>query len=308
MSTQVSSCPNRLRHCMKTWLKKNAVTVLLVAIALVGVGLLAYPSVANWYNQFHQSRAIATYSEAVSGLNKEDYEKLLAKADRYNADLAKSGPLWHMTTEQEQRYESVLTVDDSKIMGYINIPKIRVRLPIYHGTEESVLQVAIGHIQGSSLPVGGKSSHCIVSGHRGLPSATLFTDLDKMVVGDTWTMTCLGRTVTYECDAVHIVEPDDFTYLGIEKGKDRCTLVTCTPYGINTHRLLVTGHRVANAQGDALIPADALIIEPIYIAPVVAVPILVMLLISFIAWTRRQRLTKSKDQAVSDYVDRVWKR
>ena len=178
-----------------------------------------------------------------------------------------------------------LAVTDSGIMGYIDIPKIRVTLPIYHGTDETILQIAIGHIAGTSLPVGGASTHCVVSGHRGLPSARLFTDIDKLVEGDTFTMTVLNRTVTYEVDQIRIVEPTDLSNLQIEEGKDYCTLVTCTPYGINTHRLLVRGHRVANANGEANVIADALQIEPVYVAPVVAAPMLIILLILLFVMT-----------------------
>ena len=182
-------------------------------------------------------------------------------------------------------YNRQLAVTDSGIMGYIDIPKIRVTLPIYHGTDETILQIAIGHIAGTSLPVGGASTHCVVSGHRGLPSARLFTDIDKLVEGDTFTMTVLNRTVTYEVDQIRIVEPTDLSNLQIEEGKDYCTLVTCTPYGINTHRLLVRGHRVANANGEANVIADALQIEPVYVAPVVAAPMLIILLILLFVMT-----------------------
>ena len=175
-------------------------------------------------------------------------------------------------------------------MGYIDIPKINITLPIYHGTDESVLQIAIGHLEGTSLPVGGKTSHCVVSGHRGLPSAKLFTDLDKLVEGDTWTMTILDYTVTYEVDQIRVVEPTDLSDLQMEKGKDYCTLVTCTPYGINTHRLLVRGHRIENVQGDARVTADALQIEPIYITPFIAVPILLILFILMLTSTRERRM------------------
>ncbi|MBR3069473.1 MAG: class C sortase, partial [Lachnospiraceae bacterium] len=186
---------------------------------------------------------------------------------------------------QMAEYNRQLAVTDSGIMGYIDIPKIRVTLPIYHGTDDTILQIAIGHIAGTSLPVGGASTHCVVSGHRGLPSARLFTDIDKLVEGDTFTMTVLNRTVTYEVDQIRIVEPTDLSNLQIEEGKDYCTLVTCTPYGINTHRLLVRGHRVANANGEANVIADALQIEPVYVAPVVAAPMLIILLILLFVMT-----------------------
>ena len=270
---------------MKSWLKKNRINLILIGIVLLGLGLIAYPGFADWWNSFHQSRAVASYAESVANLDASKYSEMLAGAEAYNADLAKTGVRWIMTDEQMAEYNRQLAVTDSGIMGYIDIPKIRVTLPIYHGTDETVLQIAIGHLAGTSLPVGGASTHCVVSGHRGLPSARLFTDIDKLVEGDTFTMTVLNRTVTYEVDQIRIVEPTDLSNLQIEEGKDYCTLVTCTPYGINTHRLLVRGHRVANANGEANVIADALQIEPVYVAPVVAAPMLIILLILLFVMT-----------------------
>lgn len=270
---------------MKSWLKKNRINLILIGIVLLGMGLIAYPGFADWWNSFHQSRAVASYAESVANLDASKYSEMLAGAEAYNADLAKTGVRWIMTDEQMAEYNRQLAVTDSGIMGYIDIPKIRVTLPIYHGTDDTILQIAIGHIAGTSLPVGGASTHCVVSGHRGLPSARLFTDIDKLVEGDTFTMTVLNRTVTYEVDQIRIVEPTDLSNLQIEEGKDYCTLVTCTPYGINTHRLLVRGHRVANANGEANVIADALQIEPVYVAPVVAAPMLIILLILLFVMT-----------------------
>ena len=267
------------------WIKKNLVTLLLVLVGLVGVGMIAYPTISDWWNSFHQSRAVASYAEAVANLDREDYDRIIEQAVDYNARLAESGVLWTMNPEQQEEYDSLLNIGGNGIMGYIDIPKIHITLPIYHGTDEAVLQIAIGHLAGTSLPVGGASTHCVVSGHRGLPSARLFTDIDKLVEGDTFTMTVLNRTVTYEVDQIRIVEPTDLSNLQIEEGKDYCTLVTCTPYGINTHRLLVRGHRVANANGEANVIADALQIEPVYVAPVVAAPMLIILLILLFVMT-----------------------
>ena len=285
----------------KTWMQRNLTTLLLVLVGLIGVGLIAYPSFADWWNSFHQSRAVASYMEAVAGMDKEKYEEMLRNADNYNRELGKTGIQWTLSDEQKKKYEEILNVNDTGIMGYIDIPKIKIELPIYHGTDEAVLQVAVGHLEGTSLPVGGSSSHCVVSGHRGLPSARLFTDIDKLVEGDTFTMTVLNRTITYEVDQIRIVEPTDLSDLQIEKGKDYCTLVTCTPYGINTHRLLVRGHRVSNAQGDAAIIADALQIESIFIAPFIAVPILILLLLWMFFSTGRNKklkalLSRTKDE------------
>ena len=274
------------------WLKKNGLTLILLFILLAGAGLIAYPTFADWWNSFHQSRAVASYAEEVSNMNAEEYEKIIRIAEAYNKKLADSGILWTLNEEQEKEYEEQLNIGSSGIMGYISIPKIDVMLPIYHGIDEAVLQVAIGHIPGSSLPVGGTSSHCVISGHRGLPSARLFTDIDKLVVGDLFTITVLNQTLTYEVDQIRTVEPTDLSDLQIENGKDYLTLVTCTPYGINTHRLLVRGHRTKNADGDAAVIADALQIEPVYIAPFVAVTILILLVIGMFIMTGIQSRKK----------------
>lgn len=273
------------------WIKKNIVNILIMLIGLAGAGLLAYPSVADWWNSFHQSRAVASYAQAVADLDEATYDKLLSEAEDYNKKLAESGIIWQMSKKQIKEYNGLLNINDTGIMGYIDIPKINVQLPIYHGTDESVLQIAIGHIAGSSLPIGGKNTHCIVSGHRGLPSAKLFTDIDKMTEGDVFTMTVLDRTVTYEVDQIRIVEPTNLSDLQIVDGKDYCTLVTCTPYGINTHRLLVRGHRIKNLNGDADIVADGLQIQPVYVAPFIALPILIILIVwMFVSTQSRKNL------------------
>ena len=278
-----------------SWLKKNGLTLILLLILLIGAGLIAYPSFANWWNSFHQSRAVASYAETAANMNTEEYERIISKSQAYNRKLSRSGILWTLDEDEEKEYKEQLDIGTSGIMGYIDIPKIDVMLPIYHGIEESILQVAVGHIPGTSLPVGGKGSHCVVSGHRGLPSARLFTDIDKLVGGDSFTITVLNKTLTYEVDQIRTVLPTDLSDLQIEKGKDYVTLVTCTPYGINTHRLLVRGHRIENADGDASVIADALQIEPIYIAPFIAVPILILLIIGmFIMTGMRTRRRREK--------------
>jgi len=256
---------------------------------IVGIVLLVYPSIANYWNSFHQTRALISYNDTVSSMSKDEYKHILDSAREYNEKLTESGIKWIMTEEDKAEYNKELAVDDSGIMGYISIPKVHIKLPLYHGTDENVLQIAIGHIEGSSLPVGGKGTHCIVSGHRGLPSARLFTDVDRIKEGDTWTMTVLNETITYECDQIRIVEPEDLSELQIIEGEDLCTLVTCTPYGINTHRLLIRGHRVANADGTADITADAIQIEPVYIAPVLAVPALIILFLILLIASRRAK-------------------
>lgn len=288
---------------MGKWIKKHLITIIIVVVLLAGLGLLLYPTIADYWNSFHQSRAIMSYAADVANMDTEEYDKLIADAQDYNRHLAETGINWEMSEEDLAEYNSLLDFTNTGIMGYITIDRIDVSLPIYHGTSESVLQTSIGHIDGTSLPVGAASYdpkeggvtdpaegvHCVVSGHRGLPSARLFSDLDRLVEGDIFTLNILDDTYTYQVDQIRIVEPYDLSSLAIEKGKDYCTLVTCTPYGINTHRLLVRGHRVANAQGDLKVISDAFQIRAIYIAPFIAVPILLMLLIFMLIVTRKRR-------------------
>ena len=201
-----------------------------------------------------------------------------------------------MTDEEKEEYDQYLKIDDTGIMAYIEIPEIDCSLPIYHGTEESVLQIAIGHIEGTSLPVGGESTHCVLSGHRGLPSAKLFTNLDQMKTGDTFVIRVLDEVLTYEVDQILIVEPNNTSALTIEAGKDLCTLVTCTPYGINSHRLLIRGHRVENTPEAKMIRvvADAIQIEPLIVAPVVAAPVLLILFVMLMLPKRKKHIEKEK--------------
>lgn len=228
--------------------KINISTIILILIFLVGLSLLLYPTVSDYWNSFHQSRAIAKYTEQVAELNNDLYKQLWEDAVAYNERLLTKLNRYKMTGEEKAEYESLLNVSGNGIIGYIEIEKINCSLPVYHGTAESALQIAAGHIEGTSLPVGGASTHCVISGHRGLPRAKLFTNLDKLVEGDTFELHILNEILTYEVDQISVVEPDEVEKLEIEEGKDYCTLVTCTPYGINTHRLLVRGHRVANRE------------------------------------------------------------
>lgn len=279
-------------------MKKGTIsTVILILVFLAGLSLLLYPTVSDYWNSLHQSKAISEYAENVAGLDNYTYEQLWADAQAYNQTLLGKTDRYIMTDEERAEYEALLDVSGNGIIGYIEIPKINCSLPIYHGTEESVLQIAAGHIEGSSLPVGGESTHCVISGHRGLPSAKLFTDLDKLVEGDTFVMRILDETLTYEVDQIRIVEPNEINFLEIEKGKDYCTLVTCTPYGINTHRLLVRGHRVENQDESAAvrITADAMQIEPMIVAPVVAIPMLLLLLIGLLVKTGRKNNRKNEE-------------
>lgn len=227
----------------KKWMSR-LMTLLIVVVFVAGLSFLLYPTVSNLWNQAHQSRAIATYTEQVEKLDDSSNKEMLKVARKYNKELLKKADHWKLSKKDKKKYESLLDVSGTGIMGYIEVPKIDCSLPIYHGTDEGALQIAIGHLEGSSLPVGGKSSHCVLSGHRGLPSARLFTDLDQMEEGDTFILNILGHKLAYEVDQIKVVLPEEMSDLEIQEGKDLCTLVTCTPYGINTHRLLVRGHRV----------------------------------------------------------------
>ncbi len=262
-------------------MKKHFSTIILFLVFGIGLCLLLYPTVSDYWNSFHQSRAIASYTDAVAQMDEKEYEKIWADAVLFNDSLKKkSGNRYVLTEEERQWYNSLLNVSGSGVMGYIEIPSVDVSLALYHGTEESVLQVAVGHIEGSSLPVGGESTHCVLSGHRGLPSARLFTDLDKLIEGDVFLLHILDETLTYEVDQILIVDPDSMEALEIMEGKDYCTLVTCTPYGVNSHRMLVRGHRIENELvANIRVTADATRLDPIVVAPAIAIPILLILLL-----------------------------
>ena len=278
-------------------MKKSVVsTVILILVFFLGLSLVLYPSVSDYWNSLHQSRAIATYAEEVSGLDTGRYEQLWAEAVDYNRTLRDRDNAFLLSETQKAAYDGLLNVGGNGVMGYIEIPTIGVSLPIYHGTDEGVLQIAVGHIEWTSLPVGGESSHCVISGHRGLPSAKLFTNLDKLVVGDTFLFRVLDETLTYEVDQILIVEPQEVSALTIREGEDLCTLVTCTPYGINTHRLLVRGHRVENAETARTIrvTADAMQVEPLIVAPMVAAPMLAVLLIWVMLGGGKRKGTRGK--------------
>lgn len=270
--------------------KKDFSTIALIVVFFVGVSVLLYPTVSDYWNSLHQSQAIATYADSVENMDEQDYEKLWDAAVSYNQKLFQSGHGLGLKDEEKEEYNELLDVSGTGIMSYIEIPKIKCSLPIYHGTDEGVLQIAVGHIEGSSLPVGGLNTHCVLSGHRGLPSAKLFSNLDKLEEGDIFMIRTLDQTLTYEVDQIRIVLPDEVDDLKVEEGKDLCTLVTCTPYGINTHRLLVRGHRVANQEeAEAVrVTADAMQVDNRIVAMCIAVPVLVLLLI-YVAFGGRRR-------------------
>lgn len=265
-------------------MKKNRSNIILILIFLVGLSVMLYPTVSDYINQKNQSRAVASYSEEVENLSDVDYQAYFDAADDYNRRLAETPDAFYRP-EEVSGYTDTLDVSGTGIMGYITISKIGVELPVYHGTSDGVLQVAAGHLEGSSLPVGGAGTHAVISAHRGLPSAKLFTNLDELEVGDTFTITVLDRVLTYEVDQISIVLPTETDLLQPVEGRDYVTLMTCTPYGINTHRLLVRGKRIENAENQKHIrvTADALRIEPIIVAPALAVPMLLVMLVVMLA-------------------------
>ncbi len=272
-------------------MKKHLSTVILILIFLAGVSLLLYPTVSDYWNTLHASAAVTSYAQQVSSLDEERYSEMLSAARAYNQSLSDRDNPYVLPAEQKAQYESLLNLDGTGIMGYIEIPNIDLSLPIYHGTDEAVLQVAVGHLDWTSLPVGGESTHCVLSGHRGLPSAKLFTNLDKLVAGDTFVIRILDEVLTYEVTKILIVEPTETEELTIREGEDLCTLVTCTPYGINTHRLLVCGRRTDNAPEVKTIRvvSDAVQVEPLLVAPVVAAPILLILVILLLSGSGKRR-------------------
>lgn len=261
-------------------MRNKLTTILLVLAFFAGLSLLLYPTVSDYWNSLHASQAVADYAENVRNLEAEKYEQVLQGARNYNQMLPYKHTTFALSEEDKAAYDTLLDISGTGVMGYIEIPTINISLPVYHGTEDAVLQIAVGHLEWSSLPVGGEDTHCVLSGHRGLPSAKLFTNLDKLVVGDKFVMRVLDEVLTYEVDQILIVDPTDVSTLIIEAGKDLCTLVTCTPYGINSHRLLVRGHRIENQEEAQAIrvTSDAIQIEPLIVAPAVALPMLLVLL------------------------------
>lgn len=255
--------------------------IALILMLVVGLSLLLYPSFSDYWNSMHQTRAIASYAEYVQTLDSNQYADIWNAAVNYNIGLLNRENEYALSADQKKSYEQILNMSGDGIMGFIEIPTIDVKLPIYHGTDESVLQVAIGHLEWTSLPVGGESTHCVISGHRGLPSARLFTDLDKMGVGDVFMLHVLNQEMTYQVDQVKIVLPHETEDLLIVEGEDYCTLVTCTPYGVNSHRMLVRGKRIDNLAQDQIVhvTADAVIVEKLVVAPFILAPILLIMLI-----------------------------
>jgi sortase A len=270
-------------------MRKHKSTVVLCAVFLIGLSLLLYPVISNYVNEQNQTRAIAAYEKEIAQIPAADGAALRAAAQTYNADLASRPTSFSLTDSETQTYDQMLDPTGNGIMGSIEISSIGVSLPIYHGVSDAVLAAGVGHVPGSSLPVGGKSTHCVLSGHRGLPSSRLFTDLDQLQKGDLFLLHVLDETLAYEVDQIQIVNPDEIDSLGITPGEDFCTLVTCTPYGINTQRLLVRGRRVPYTPALAAaspVSADASAADPMLVASALAAPILLILFLVLLIRTR----------------------
>lgn len=271
-------------------MKSRISTIILIIIFIAGLSLLLYPTVSDYLNSLHQASVISSYTKVVAELDEDYYNQVLAVAQEYNSKISKHTPHWNLTEKEMDDYSHLIDFNVAGVFGYIEIPKLNTTLAIYHGTDEGVLQLGVGHLPGSSLPIGGESTHSVLSGHRGLPSAKLFTNLDKLEIGDIFVLSVLNSVMTYEVDQIKIVEPDNLNDLKIVEGEDLCTLVTCTPYGINTHRLLVRGHRVENNElsKNIYVTSEAIQIEPVMVAPIFAVPLLVVIIL-FVFVTRKKK-------------------
>lgn len=280
-------------------MKKDRVGILLVLMLFIGVCGLLYPAVSQYWNTKTQTRVVEDYQAVLDSLKQEDYTSFFQEAEKYNAALAKLiSPL--LDNQKPEGYDGILNVTGNGIMGYLSIQKLGVELPVYHGISTEVLNIACGHLEGTSLPVGGKSTHSVLSAHRGLPHARLFTDLDKMELGDTFQITILDRTFTYQVDQIKVVLPNEIDDIQIIDGEDHCTLLTCTPYGINSHRLLVRGTRIENAVPALYVTSDAYRIDSLVATPMVAAPILFILLIVLMVKYRdkgsKPLITKEEDE------------
>jgi sortase A len=277
-------------------MKGKISTTILAIIFLIGLSLLLYPKVSDYWNSFNQSQVIATYNKAVDNVDHEKLNQLWNDAKMYNEKLKNNNNRFDFTEEEEKAYEELLNVNGDEVMGYIEIPSIDVSLSIYHGVDDDILQIGAGHIEGTSLPVGGKGTHCVISGHRGLPSAKLFSDLNMLKEGDIFVLHVLDRKLTYEVDQIRIVLPDEIKDLALDPDQDYCTLVTCTPYGVNTHRLLVRGHRIKNLADDEVAGSEATKIDPVMVAMAIAIPILCGLSIWLLVSDHKKKKQKPEDK------------
>ena len=290
-------------HARKPGKKKKLAIIIYILIFAIGLGLLLYPTVSNYWNKFHATQSVANYDKVIDSMGEKEKQDMWDAAVEYNKNLAKNGQDTKLSEFEKGRYESLLNIDGTGMMGYVEIPNIDVTLPIYHYTEEDKLQIAVGHLEWTSLPTGGKGTHCVISGHRGLPSARLFTDLDQLSEGDCFVIRTLDKVLTYEIDKISIVLPTETQSLYIEDGKDLCTLVTCTPYGVNSHRLLIRGHRVANQTEALMASSDAMQIQPLVVAACVAVPLLVIAFAILYVYDKKNRRKEDGIEGSSDFGD-----
>jgi len=260
-------------------MKKHILNIVIILMFVIGFSVLLYPAISEYINSKHASRIIASYNETVKNSDEAELKQLIDEADDYNKRLSQNSSAFYIP-DLVSGYDDALDITGNGVMGYIDIDKLNLELPIYHGVSKEVLQIGVGHLPGTSLPVGGESTHAVLSGHRGLPSAKLFTDLNEMEVGDTFTVTVLDRVYTYEVDQIKVVLPSETSDLQIVKGEDHCTLMTCTPYGINTHRLLVRGVRIESAEAvrkvGVVVKNEAFRIDPLIVMPIVAIPFLLI--------------------------------
>lgn len=289
-------------------MKKNKTTLIMVLFFFIGLAVLLYPSISNYYNQKVQSKAIVDYESILKNIKKEDYTEYFKKADEYNKKLlSMKRPL--LTYKTITNYNEILNLNGHGMMGYLTIDKIKVELPIYHGTSAEVLSKAVGHLEGTSLPVGGTGTHSVLSAHRGLPSFRLFTDLDKLELGDTFVIQILDRTMTYQIDKITIVKPNQINDLKIDKDSDYVTLLTCTPYGINTHRLLVRGKRIENIENKKIfITTEGFKISTLVVTPIVALPIIFSLLLIILIKPVEKKIDYKKYIYPKERKNNIWKK
>lgn len=263
-------------------------TIILTIMLLVGLSVMLYPTVSDWWNSKVQTRAIENYNKIVAEIDDDTAERLIQQARDYNEKLFNT-QLPIVNSDNVEGYDDILNISGTGVMGYISIPFIKVELPIYHGTSEEVLNIAAGHLKGTSFPIGGTNTHAVISAHRGLPSSKLFTDLDKLVVGDIFTINILGESYTYEVEEILIIKPEEIDKLEIIPNGDYVTLMTCTPYGVNTHRLLLRSHRIETQQEyDARVPADATQVDPMLAVPAIALPFLILLICFWVVTSKKK--------------------
>ena len=271
-------------------MKKTVFVVAIILVFLTGLTILLYPYVSGYINNIRQSRVVASYHSGIETLSENDIAQQLDAAREYNIALQRKSNRFILSDEEMEEYLELLNPLGNGVMGTLAIDKINVNLPIYHGTNEGVLRVGAGHLEGTSLPVGGIGTHSVITGHRGLPSSILLTELDKMEVGDTFVLHVLSESLTYIVDQIIVVEPHEMDALAIEGDKDYCTLVTCTPYGINSHRMLVRGQRYiedneaveeVTTTAQPQVQGDASSINSILVSAVIVAPVLVIVAVVF---------------------------